>query len=149
MDLAPDFNEFIGSLLAHRVEFVIVGAYALAVHGAPRATGDLDVFVRPTKDNAASLLAAVRDFGFPISELSVEQILEPTRILEMGIEPVQIHIMSTISGVSWDEVWSKRLTVRCGDFDTPFIGRDAFLKNKKSAGRPKDLADLDALGSSC
>jgi hypothetical protein len=147
MDLAPDFNEFIGLLLEHRVEFVIVGAYALAVHGAPRATGDLDVFVKPTTENAANLLAAVSDFGFPISELRAEQILEPTRILEMGLEPVQIHVMSAISGVSWDETWSKRLTVTCGGFETPFIGRDAFLQNKKSAGRPKDLADVDALES--
>jgi len=102
MDLAPDFDEFIASLMAHGVEFVIVGAYALAFHGAPRFTGDLDVLVRPTVENAARLLAAVRAFGFPVTELQPLDIVAPSRILQMGVEPVQIHVMSAISGVSWD-----------------------------------------------
>ncbi len=145
MDLASDFNEFIGCLIEHRVEFVIVGAYALAVHGAPRYTGDLDVFVQPTEENAARLLEAVRAFGFPVNEIRPENVLEPTRILEMGVEPVQIHVMSSISGVSWDDVWPDRVVSRCGTHDAAFIGREAFLRNKRSAGRPKDLADIDAL----
>src|SRR5437773_9297274 len=98
MDLAPDFDEFIGSLIAHGVEFVIVGAYALAFHGAPRFTGDLDVLVRPTVDNASRLLAAVRAFGFPVAELQPQDIIAANRLLQMGVEPVQIHVMSAISG---------------------------------------------------
>ena len=105
MDLAPDFNEFIGSLNAHGVEFLIVGAYALAVHGAPRFTGDLDVLIRPTVENATRLLTAVRAFGFPIQSLRPEELVEPRRMLQMGVEPVQIHVMTAISGVSWDEAW--------------------------------------------
>ena len=100
MDLASDFNEFIGSLNAHGAEFLVVGAYALAFHGAPRFTGDLGLFVRPTLDNTAKVLDAVRAFGFPVEDLQPGDLTDPRRILEMGIEPVQIHVMSAISGVS-------------------------------------------------
>src|SRR5260370_15654530 len=92
MDLAPDFDEFIASLSAHGVEFVVVGAYALALHGAPRFTGDLDLFVRPTMENASRLLAAVHAFGFPITDLQPQDIVNANRILQMGVEPVQIHV---------------------------------------------------------
>ena len=145
MDLAPDFDEFIGSLNAHGVEFLIVGAYALAFHGAPRFTGDLDIFVRPTIENAAKVMEAVRAFGFPVDELQPQDLIDPRRILEMGIEPVQIHVMSAISGVSWDDAWETRAAGRCGGHAASFLGREAFLQNKRAAGRPKDLADIDAL----
>ena len=145
MDLAPDFNEFCALLRAHRVEFVIVGAHALAFHGAPRFTGDLDILIRPTPQNAARLVKAIEAFGFPEPPLSAGQIIEPTRIIEMGVEPVQIHVMSHIDGVSWDEVWSSRDTGPLGTETVAFIGRDAFIRNKRAAGRPKDLADIEAL----
>ncbi len=145
MDLAPDFEEFIGSLIAHGVEFLVVGAYALAFHGAPRFTGDLDVLVRPTLENAANVLAAVRAFGFPADELRPNDLIDPRRILEMGVEPVQIHVMSAISVVSWEEAWQSRAPGTCGGHSVAFLGRDAFLRNKRAAGRPKDLADVDAL----
>ena len=109
MDVAPDFDEFIGCLTVHGVEFVIVGAYALALHGAPRFTGDLDIFVRPTVDNARRLLAAVEAFGFPVRDLTAQTIVDHRRMLEMGVPPVQIHVMSAISGVDWDEAWSDRV----------------------------------------
>jgi hypothetical protein len=145
MDLAPDFNEFIASLNAHSVEFLIVGAYALAFHGAPRFTGDLDVFIRPTSGNASKVLDAVRAFGFPVETLQPADLTDPRRILEMGIEPVQIHVMSAISGVSWDEAWRTRAAGLCGEQTVSFLGREAFLQNKRAAARPKDLADIDAL----
>lgn len=145
MDLAPDFDEFIASLTAHRVEFLIVGAYALALHGAPRFTGDLDVFVRPTIENATRLIAAVRDFGFPVNDLEPNDIVDPGRILQMGVEPVQIHVMSAITGVSWDDAWSDRVIGPCGRQEAAFLGRETFLRNKRAAARPKDLADIDAL----
>lgn len=145
MDLAPDFNEFIGSLNAHGVEFLIVGAYALAVHGAPRFTGDLDVLIRPTVENAARLLTAVRAFGFPVQSLRPEELVEPRRMLQMGVEPVQIHVMTAISGLSWDEASAGRVMARIGDHEAPFLGRDAFLRNKRAAGRLKDLADIEAI----
>ena len=147
MDLAPDFDEFIGSLTAHGVEFVIVGAYALAFHGAPRFTGVLDVLVRPTLDNAARLLTALEAFGFPVAELSPEGMADRRRILQMGVPPVQIHVMSAISGVEWDEVWADRLEGPLGHHTVSSLGRETFLRNKRAAARPKDLADIDALQS--
>ena len=145
MEPAPDFEEFIESLIVHGVEFVIVGAYALAFHGAPRFTGDLDVLVRPTISNAAQLLRAVEAFGFPSVALTPEAVADERRMLQMGVPPVQIHVMSAISGVGWDEVWNGRVEGPFGRHRVPFIGLDAFLRNKRAAGRPKDLADIDAL----
>lgn len=118
LDLAPDFDEFFASLNEHHVEFVVVGAYALAVHGRPRYTGDLDVLVRPTLGNAHRLLSALTAFGFPTSQLTAEGIVDPDRMIQLGVEPVQIHVMSAVSGV---------------------------LLNKRASGRLKDLADLEEL----
>jgi hypothetical protein len=146
MELAPDFDEFFSSLIAHAVEFLVVGAYALAYHGAPRFTGDIDVFIRPTTDNAERLLAALAAFGFPTANLRPGDVTDPDRIVEMGVEPVQIHVMSAISGVSWDEAWAGHETGRCGSNDLPFLGRREFVKNKRASGRLKDLADIEALG---
>ena len=145
MDLAPDFDEFIASLNAHGAEFMVVGAFALALHGAPRFTGDLDIFVRPTIGNASRVLAAVRAFGFPVTELQPPDIANTNRILQMGVEPVQIRVMSAISGVSWDEAWQDRVVGPCGQQQVAFLGRETFLRNKRAAARPKDLADIDAL----
>ena len=145
MELAPDFDEFIESLNAHGVEFLIVGAYALAFHGAPRFTGDLDIFVRPTVENGARLLAALNAFGFPATGLTPDAILDSRRMLQMGVPPIQIHVMSAISGVDWDTAWSDRLEGPLGHHRVQFLGRESFLRNKRAAGRLKDLADIDAL----
>jgi hypothetical protein len=146
MELAPDFDEFFVSLTAHEVEFLVVGAYALAFHGAPRFTGDIDVFVRPTAVNAARLMAALESLGFPTGDVRAEDITNPDRVLQMGVEPIQIHVMSAISGVAWDDAWKGREVGRCGSSDLPFIGRREFIMNKRAAGRLKDLADIEALG---
>jgi hypothetical protein len=145
MELAPDFDEFIGSLIAHGVEFVIVGAYALAFHGSPRFTGDLDVLIRPTPENAQKLLAALDAFGFPSTGLTAEAVVDRRRMLQMGLPPVQIHVMSSISGVDWDEVSADRVEGRLGAHTISYLGRQTFLKNKRAAGRLKDLADIDAI----
>jgi hypothetical protein len=145
MELAPDFDEFVESLIAHGVEFLVVGAYALAFHGAPRFTGDLDILFRPTLDNAARLLATLDSFGFPVDDLDARRVVEPRRMLQMGVPPVQIHVMSTISGVDWEEAWSSRVEGPIGRHVVNFLGRESFLRNKRAAGRPQDLADVDAL----
>jgi hypothetical protein len=145
LDLAPDFDEFFELLHARRVEFVVVGAYALAFHGAPRFTGDLDIFVRPTEPNGARLLEAIAAFGFPTAPVTPADLAAGGKVIEMGVPPVQIHVMSHIDGVTWDEVWQTHERGPLGRHDVPFIGREAFLRNKRAAGRPKDLADVDAL----
>lgn len=145
MELAPDFDEFIASLNAHGVEFLIVGAYALAFHGAPRFTGDLDILVHPTPENGSRVLAAIRAFGFPVEGLGPGDIVNSRSLLQMGEEPVQIHVMSAISGVTWDEAWGDHAEGPCGANRVSYLGRESFLRNKRAAGRPKDLADIDAL----
>jgi hypothetical protein len=92
VELARDFDEFFGSLIAHEVEFLVVGAYALAFHGAPRFTGDIDVFLKPTTDNATRFLSALSAFGFPSADLQAADVIDPRRIVQMGVEPVQIHV---------------------------------------------------------
>ena len=145
MDLAPDFDEFCALLSAREVEYVIIGAHALAFHGAPRFTGDLDVLIKPTEENGQRLLAAIADFGFPTTPLTPLDIVRGRKVLEMGVAPVQIHVMSAIDGVTWDEVWQNRESGAFGARTVAFIGRETFLRNKRAAGRPKDLADIDAL----
>jgi hypothetical protein len=145
LDLAPDFDEFCALLTARAVEFVIVGAHALAFHGAPRFTGDLDILVRPTETNGLRLLGAIADFGFPTTVLSPVDIVDGKKVIEMGVAPVQIHVMSAIDGISWDDVWATREVGQFGSGQAAFIGREAFLRNKRAVARPKDLADIDAL----
>jgi hypothetical protein len=144
MEVAPDYDEFIACLTAHGVEFVIVGAYALAYHGAPRFTGDLDVLVRPTIDNASRLITALEAFGFH-TELTPAAVTNERRMIQMGVPPVQIHVMSAISGVDWTEIWTDRVEGPFGQRTVPYIGRDTLIRNKRAAGRPKDLSDIDAL----
>jgi hypothetical protein len=145
LDLAPDYNAFFESLTVHHVRFVVVGAYALAAHGAPRFTGDIDILIQPTVENGSRFLRALEHFGFPPGVLTAESVVHPDRLIEMGVQPIQIHVMSTISGVTWDEVWGGRMMGRAGDHEVAFIGRAEFLRNKQAAGRPKDLADVEAL----
>lgn len=145
MNLAPDFDEFCALLIARSVEFVIVGAHALAFHGAPRFTGDLDILVRPTSENGERLLNAITAFGFPAAPLTAAEIAGGRKLIEMGVAPVQIHVMSQIDGVTWDEIWKGHERGAFGHQEVAFIGRDAFIKNKRAAGRPKDLADIEAL----
>lgn len=145
MELEPDFNEFCSLLNAHHVEFVIVGAYALAFHGAPRYTGDLDLLVRPTEENGQRLLDAITAFGFPTAPVTPRDIVVGRKVIQMGVPPIQLHVMSAIDGVTWDEVWTGREQGRLGDQEVSFIGQKEFLKNKRAAGREKDLADIDAL----
>lgn len=145
MELASDFSEFCASLNANRVEYLVVGAYAMALHGVPRYTGDLDIFIRPTPENGARLLKTIREFGFPAPELSAANVIDPRRVIQMGVPPVQIHIMSDISGINWDDASAGRESGRLGDLEIAFLGLDGLLINKRASGRTKDLADVEAL----
>lgn len=130
-----------------QVEFLIVGAHALAAHGIPRATGDIDLLVRPTADNAARVLQALADFGAPISAHGVEasDFAVPGNVYQIGLPPRRIDLLTEISGVSFDEAWSSRLQTNVGGIDVNVLGREALIKNKRAAGRDKDLVDVAAL----
>lgn len=145
MNLEPDFGDFLAALIKNEVEFVIVGAFALAHHGAPRATGDFDVWVRPTRTNAKAVLRALGDFGAPLTGLSEDDFLIG-QIVQIGVVPVRIDVINELSGVSAEEVWSEREKGVIGPHQVHFIGRKTYIKNKRASGRAKDLADLESLG---
>ncbi|MFN8177631.1 MAG: nucleotidyl transferase AbiEii/AbiGii toxin family protein [bacterium] len=148
METQRDFEELLGSFNAHSVEYVIVGGYALAFHGAPRFTGDLDLFVRPGPDNAARILAALADFGFASLGLTSTDFERPDRVVQLGVPPVRVDLITSIAGVTWGEAAAGRVEGDYGGVRVPFLGRAQFVANKRAAGRRRDLADLEALGES-
>jgi hypothetical protein len=117
----------------------------VAFHGAPRFTGDLDRLVGPDPENVGRMLDAVREFGYPAADLAPEYLIDQRKILQMGHVPVQVHIMTTISGVSWDEAWQSREPGVYAGASVFFIGRASLVTNKLATGRTKDRADVEAL----
>ena len=145
MDVQKDFADLCSLWNEQGVEFLIVGGYAVGYHGAPRFTGDLDILVRPDVQQVGRMLQAVTRFGFPAQDLAADYLLDQHKILQLGREPVQIHLMSVITGVSWDEAWASRRQGLYGSVPVFFIGRQALIANKRATGRTKDLADAEAL----
>jgi hypothetical protein len=146
MEIQKDFKELLELFNAQKVEYVIVGGYALAFHGAPRFTGDIDLFVKPDADNAQRILAALSEFGFGSLDLSENDFTSDENVIQLGIPPVRIDIMTSLSGVEWEKAEAGKVPGRYGDTKVYFIGREDFITNKKTLGRKRDLADLEALG---
>lgn len=140
-----DFDEMLAALSAAGAEFLVVGAYAVAVHGRPRATGDLDLWVRPTSDNAARVWQALLAFGAPMTALTLADLARPDLIFQIGLPPARIDIMTGISGVEFEDAWPRRLMVTVSGRTVPVLGRDDLIRNKKATGRPRDLADVAEL----
>jgi hypothetical protein len=149
-ELNDDFRDLLHCLREANAEFVIVGAHALAAHGLPRATGDLDVLVRPDAANAVRVYGALAQFGAPLAAHGVTEadFATPDTVYQIGLPPRRIDILTQISGVTFDDAWTTRLEVHVLGAPLAFLGRDALIANKRAAGRPKDLADLAALESS-
>ena len=146
MEVQPDFRDLFALLNEHMVEYLIVGGYALAFHGAPRFTGDIDIFVRPDVQNASRVLDALVAFGFRFPDLTAADFENPNKVMQLGVPPVRIDIITSISGVSWEEAEAAKEPGTFGDVAVAYIGREEYIKNKRSAGRKKDLADIEALG---
>jgi predicted nucleotidyltransferase len=142
-----DFIDILRALNDQSAEFVIVGAYALAVHGFPRATGDIDLFVKPTPENAAKVYAALLEFGAPVAAHGVARadFVKPGMVYQIGLPPRRIDILTSISGVSFDEANARAVKGRLGPCEVSFIGLDALIENKRSTGRTKDAADVEQL----
>lgn len=140
-----DFVEMLSALCAAGAEFLIVGAHALAAHGLPRATGDLDLWVRPTPENAERVLAALRAFGAPLFDLTNEDLIREGTVFQIGLVPCRIDILSSISGVAFEAAWPRRLPLEIDGLSVACIGRDDLLTNKRAVGRPQDLADVARL----
>jgi hypothetical protein len=145
--LNRDYNDILSALSAEGAEFLIVGAYALGAHGIPRATGDIDIWVRPTPENATRVMRALKRFGAALLDLTEDDLATADTVFQMGVAPSRIDVMTGISGVTFEQAWPSRLTVAIDGLTVPVIGRDELLRNKAASGRPKDLADLAALGA--
>ena len=146
MEIHTDFKELLELFNKHRVEYLIVGGYALAFHGAPRFTGDIDLFVRPTGENAKRNLAALDEFGFGSLDLSEDDFSTPGKIIQLGVPPIRIDIVTRVSGVSWEKANLNKVPGQYDRTQVFFIGREDFIANKKATGRKKDSADIEALG---
>lgn len=142
-----DFLDLLNCLLEAGARFLVVGAHALAVHGIPRATGDLDVWIDRAPANVERVWSALVRFGAPVGALGVTRSdLEAAGMtVQIGLPPRRIDLMTEIAGVVFDEAWPSRTSHRVGTLDVPFIGRGELVRNKRAAGRAKDLADLEAL----
>ena len=146
MEIERDFKELLTLLNYHNVKYIVVGAYALAYHGAPRFTGDLDIFVQPDPENARRLIAALSDFGFGSVGLTEGDFTKSNQVVQLGVPPVRIDLITSISGVTWNDAFSGSVAADLDDVPVRFIGRNHFVINKRAIGRKKDLADLEALG---
>ncbi len=146
MEVQPDFRDLLALFNAHEVEYIVVGGYALAFHGAPRFTADLDLLVKTEALNAHRILKALDEFGFGSVGLTAEDFQHPEKVVQLGVPPVRVDILTSLTGVSWDEAYSGRTEGKYGDVPVYFIGREQFLVNKRALGRKRDLADLEALG---
>jgi Nucleotidyltransferase of unknown function (DUF6036) len=145
MTLADDLREFIELLNSHKAEYLIVGAYALAFHGRPRSTGDLDILIHNSRKNAERIHRVIAEFGFPADGLTAVDFQQSGQIVQLGRPPVRIDILTSISGVSFAEAWESRIDSHIGRVPVAFIGRECLIRNKRATNRPQDRADVEAL----
>jgi hypothetical protein len=141
----PDFVDLLRAFIAADVRFLIVGAYALALHGRPRATGDLDVWIDATAENAARVMQALAAFGAPLADVTVDDFSRPGVTYQIGVAPGRIDVLTELTGLSFGEVWPDRMRRPFGDIEADFIGREAFIRNKRATGRAKDLGDIEGM----
>ena len=146
MEVQLDFRELLALLNEHKVDYIMIGAYALAFHGVPRYTGDIDIYVKPNPINAQRIISALDEFGFGSVGLRPQDFEIPDMVIQLGVPPVRVDIITSITGVSWEEAFSGRAEGKYGDIPVHYIGREQFISNKKALGRKKDLADIEALG---
>ena len=145
--LNKDFKEFAELLNSTGVEYLIVGGYALAAHGHPRYTGDLDVWIRATENNIERLLGVLAQFGFGSLGLTRSDFLTPGAIVQLGYPPARIDLLTAIDGVEFDACYARKVVMKIAGVDLPIIGLDEFRANKRASGRAKDLADLEVLAT--
>ena len=140
-----DFVDLLRAFIVHDVRFLVVGAYALAVHGRPRATGDLDVWIDPTAENAPRVMRALAEFGAPLTSVSAADFSQPGVVFQMGLPPRRIDLLTELTGLTFADAWPGRLRAAFGPLEVDYLGRDAFIRNKRATGRTRDLADIENL----
>ncbi|MEJ7599670.1 MAG: hypothetical protein WKG01_17315 [Kofleriaceae bacterium] len=136
------FSEILSELSVAGVEYLVVGAFAVAAHGNPRATGDIDIWIRPTRENAERVLVALRAFGAPLYELSVDDLTDEQTVFQIGVAPMRIDILAGIDGVTFEDAWPRRVIAKLGASNVSVLSLFDLAANKRAAGRPKDLVDL-------
>jgi hypothetical protein len=147
MELNPDFKEFIESCNANGVRYLVVGGYAVALHGRPRYTKDLDIWVEPTPENAERMLRALEQFGFGSLNLRAADFLVPDQVIQLGVPPNRIDLLTTLVGVTFEACYAARQQTELSDVDVSFIDLENLKRNKRAAGRLQDLADVESLES--
>ena len=146
MDLNPDFRDMLSALNDAGVDYLVVGAYAVAAHGHPRATGDLDIWVRADQVNASKVYRALLAFGAPSHQISEADFATPSVVFQIGLPPGRIDILTEVSGIEFVAAWPQRVDIEMDGLTFPVVSREDLVRNKRASGRPKDLADLDSLG---
>ena len=144
-ELPPDFKEFLRLLNAHKVEYLLIGGHAVSYHGYARATSDMDIWVAIHMDNAQRMVAVLREFGFDMPELSAELFMQDRSVVRMGVPPLRIEVVTTISGASFEECYRERVRDTLDGVEVDLISRHHLRINKKASGRHKDLDDLEHL----
>lgn len=141
----PDFRDLLAEFNAQSVEYLVVGAHALAAHGHVRATKDLGVWVRPSPENASRVLRALAEFGAPLHDLSEGDLTLPGVVFQIGVAPVRIDVITAIDGVEFEAAWADCVKVSLGDLPVPVLSREHLIANKRASGRLQDLADVEWL----
>lgn len=145
MPLNKDLREFVELLNSKCVEYLVVGAFAVAFHGYPRYTGDLDLLIRPTAENAGRVIEALWQFGFGSLGIELADLSSPGMVVQLGVQPNRIDLLTALSGVSFEEAWATRQDAILDGVPTQFIGFSALIQNKENTGRAKDLGDAEEL----
>jgi len=145
MVLNKDFREFIELLNAHNIKYLVVGGYAVTVHGYPRYTNDIDIWFWIDKSNAENLIKVLKDFGFGSLDIKTDDFLSPNKVIQLGYPPNRIDLLTSISGVEFEECYPKRVSMDIAGIKIDFIDIDNLKKNKQASGRHKDLNDLENL----
>jgi hypothetical protein len=143
--LNPDYRDMLSAFADAEVEYLLVGAYALAAHGHPRATGDMDLWVRRSSENAERVLQALSVFGAPLSDVETKDFQTPDTVFQIGVSPRRIDVLTTISGVDFQEAWPERMEIELEGLTISVLGRKHLIQNKRALGRPQDQADIDRL----
>jgi hypothetical protein len=143
--LNPDYRDMLFAFADAEVEYMVIGAYAMAAHGHPRATGDLDLWVRPTSANAERVMDALDHFGAPLSAIQLKDFYTPDTVFQIGVSPRRIDILTSIEGVRFDDAWPDRVQIDLNRVSASIIGRSHLIQNKTALDRPQDRADLDRL----
>ena len=143
--LNPDYRDMLSAFADAEVDYLVIGAYAMAAHGHPRATGDIDLWVRSTSANANRVLEALSAFGAPLTAVDRNDFQTPDTVFQIGVSPRRIDILTTIEGVDFEEAWSERVAIEIEGLTVPVIGRKHLITNKRALGRQQDLADIERL----